>query len=84
MTTISIDTIWQLIRESERSHGIQFMDDELLITAAATHLAPPRPNQSGTWGRASIADAANRFDVFGTWLTAPLNSHHSPIYTDRR
>ncbi len=57
MTTVAIDYIWQVIRESERSDEIQFMDDELLIKDAATRLTQPRRDQSGAVGSESIADA---------------------------
>jgi hypothetical protein len=46
MTTVSIDDIRQLVRDSEQNHEIQGMDDELLVTAAATHVAQPRPDQA--------------------------------------
>jgi hypothetical protein len=50
MSTIAIDYIWQVIRESERSDEIQFMDDELLIKAEAARLAQPRRDQPGRVG----------------------------------
>jgi hypothetical protein len=36
MTTISNDALWQLIRESDQSHGIQFVDDGLLVAPTVT------------------------------------------------
>ena len=58
MTTLTIDYIWQVIRESERSDEIQFMDDVLLIKAEAARLAQSRRDQSGAVATDSIADAA--------------------------
>ena len=58
MTTVAIDYIWQVIRETERSDEIQFMDDELLIKAGAARLALPRRVQSSAAGRQLIADTA--------------------------
>jgi hypothetical protein len=46
MTTVSIDTLWQLIRESDQSHGIQFVDDGLLVTTAVTAGLLSRSEQS--------------------------------------
>ena len=46
MTTVSIDDIRQLVRDSEQNHEIQGMNDELLVTAAATRVAQPRPDQA--------------------------------------
>ena len=45
MTTVSIDDIRQLVRDSEQNHEIQGLDDELLVTAAATHVAR-QPDQA--------------------------------------
>lgn len=58
MTTVAIDYIWQVIRETERSDEIQFMDDELLIKAGAARVAQPRRVQPGAVATDSIADAA--------------------------
>jgi len=41
MTTISNDALWQLIQESDQSHGIQFVDDGLLVTPLVTAGSPP-------------------------------------------
>jgi hypothetical protein len=46
MTTVSIDDIRQLVRDSEQNHEIQGMNDELLAMAAATRVAQPRPDQA--------------------------------------
>jgi hypothetical protein len=46
MTTVSIDDLKQLVRDSEQNHEIQGMDDELLVTAAATRVAQPWPDQA--------------------------------------
>jgi len=46
MSTVSIDTLWQLIRDSDQSHGIQSVDDGLLVTTAGTAGSPPRSEES--------------------------------------
>jgi hypothetical protein len=62
MTTVAIDYIWQVIRETERSDEIQFMDDELLIKAEAPRVPHNLQDLFGDMGsgpgRKSIADAA--------------------------
>jgi len=58
MTTVSIDYIWKAIQESERSDELHFMDNEMLITAAAHGSPQPRPDRSGTVGREPIVKAA--------------------------
>jgi hypothetical protein len=46
MTTVSIDDLKQLVRDSEQNHEIQGMDDELPVTAAAARMAQPQPDQT--------------------------------------
>lgn len=46
MTTISNDALWQLIQESDQSHGIQFVDDGLLVAPTVTVGAPSQSEQS--------------------------------------
>ena len=46
MTTITIDEIWQAIRESERSDEFQFIDDETSIKAEVARVAPWRRFQA--------------------------------------
>lgn len=58
MTAAAIDYVWQIIRESERSDEIRFMDDILLIKAETTRLRQPRSNQSSAAGNESITDVA--------------------------
>ena len=58
MNSAAIEYVWKAILESERSHRLQFMDDEMLITAAAHGSPQPRPDQSSAAGREPIAEAA--------------------------
>jgi hypothetical protein len=58
MNPAAIEYIWQAILESERSDDLPFMDDEMLITTAATRVVQPRPDQSGAVGREPIAKVA--------------------------
>ncbi len=57
MNPVAIQYIWQAIQESERSDELQFMDDEMLITAAAHASPQPRLDQSSAVGREPIAEA---------------------------
>jgi hypothetical protein len=58
MSSAAIDYIWKAIQESERSNKLQFMDNEMLITAAAHGPARPRTDQSSAAGCESIVEAA--------------------------
>jgi hypothetical protein len=58
VTTAAIEYIWQAILESERSNRLQFMPDEMLITAAAHASPQPRLDQSGEVGHEPIVKAA--------------------------
>ena len=58
MNPAAIEYIWQAIQESERSDDLPFMDDEMLITTAATRVVQPRPDRSGAVGREPIAEVA--------------------------
>jgi hypothetical protein len=58
MTTVTVDYIWQAIRESERSDEFQFMADQLRIKAEAARLAQLRHIQSDAVTANPIADAA--------------------------
>ena len=42
MTVITVDEIWQAIRESERSDEFHFMDDKTSIKAEVARLVPPQ------------------------------------------
>ncbi len=57
MSAAAIDYIWKAIQESERSDELQFVDDEMLITAAAHGSAQHWTDQSGAAGCESIAEA---------------------------
>jgi hypothetical protein len=58
MNPVAIQYIWKAILESERSDELQFMDDEMLITAAAHASPQPRLDQFSVVGREPIAEAA--------------------------
>jgi hypothetical protein len=58
MTTVTVDYIWQVIRESERSDESYFTNDETSIKAEAARLAQLRRVQSAAVASNSIADAA--------------------------
>ena len=58
MNAAAVDYIWKAIQESERSNKLQFMDNEMLITAAAHGSLQPWPDQSGDASSEPIAEAA--------------------------
>ncbi len=58
MNPVTIDYIWQAIRESERSDEFQFMDDATSIMAEVARRIPPRRVQPDGLVHDSIADAA--------------------------
>jgi hypothetical protein len=59
MTAVTVDYVWQAIRDSERSDEFRFIDDELRIKAEAAHLAQLlRPKRAAVAAR-PIADAAS-------------------------
>lgn len=58
MTTVTVDYIWQVIRESERSDESYFTNDETSIKTEAARLAQLRRVQSAAVASNSIADAA--------------------------
>lgn len=46
MTPITVDEIWQAIRESERSDEFNFMDDRTSIKSELARIVPPRRFQA--------------------------------------
>ncbi len=58
MTTVTVDYIWQAIRESERSDEFHFMADELRIKAQSARLAQMLPGRSEGVAIDLIAGAA--------------------------
>jgi hypothetical protein len=58
MTTVTVDYIWQVIRESERSDESYFTNGETSIKAEAARLAQLRRVQSAAVASNSIADGA--------------------------
>lgn len=67
MTTVTLDDVWQAIRESERSDEFLFMDDETSIKAEVARMIPPRRFQTDGVVSDSIAERAisPAFSVFG-------------------
>lgn len=58
MNATAIDYIWRAIRESERSDEFQFMDDEILIAAAAHGSVQHRTIQPNAVGHEPLAETA--------------------------
>jgi hypothetical protein len=67
MTTVTLDDVWQAIRESERSDEFLFMDDETSIKAEVARMIPPRCFQADGVAYDSIAERAisPAFSIFG-------------------